>query len=125
MSMDKTAYHPAHRSRLVRALTRRELLTNLGGGASALALAALLGERAAAETTYDLKPRAPHFTPKVKRVIYLFQNGGASQVDLFDPKPELKKRDGQKPGKDFVNDVDAKKTGLWLGSPFAFLRYGK
>ena len=38
----------------------------------------------------------PHFAPKAKSIIYLFQSGGPSHLDLFDPKPELTKRDGQK-----------------------------
>ncbi len=46
-------------------------------------------------------------------------------MDLFDPKPELNRRDGEKPGAGFVNDVDAKKTGAWLGSPFKFQKHGQ
>ena len=42
-----------------------------------------------------LKPRAPHFTPKAKNVIFLFMAGGPSQIDLFDPKPEMRKWEGQ------------------------------
>src|SRR6185312_3252680 len=73
----------------------------------------------------DLLPKSPYHRPTAKRVIYLFQNGGPSQVDLFDPKPELSRQDGKKPGADFVNDVDAKKTGAWLGSPFKFNKHGQ
>src|SRR5690349_3393374 len=107
------------RDRLMRLLSRREFFSRLGTGAGALALAALLGEQANAQApkhaTYDLLPKTSHFPARAKRVIYLFQNGGPSQVDLFDPKPELNKRAGEKPGQGFVNDVDAKKTGVWLG----------
>src|SRR5262245_45318069 len=111
-------------------LSRRELFSRLGTGAGALALAALLQEQAGAETAgarpkYSVAPRPPHLRPRAKRVIYLFQNGGPSQVDLFDPKPELAKRSGEKPGESYVNDVDAKKTGAWLGSPFQFHRRGQ
>jgi uncharacterized protein (DUF1501 family) len=114
------------RDRLLGVLSRRALFSRLGSGASALALASLLSDSAeAAPAKYDLLPRAPHRTPKAKRVIYLFQNGGPSQVDLFDPKPELNKRDGEKPGEGFVNDVDAKKTGSWLGTPFKFVKHGR
>lgn len=117
------------KQQLIDQFTRRELLSRLGTGAGALALAALLEDQATAEAvarhSYDLLPKKPHNTPKAKRVIYLFQNGGPSQVDLFDPKPELKKREGEKPGSDYVNDVDAKKTGVWLGSPFSFQKHGK
>jgi hypothetical protein len=123
-------YDPLQRLRLLNLLSRRAFFSRLGLGAGALALASLLGEEAAVASPalgqgYGLAPRAPHFLPKAKRVIYLFQNGGPSQVDLFDPKPELKKRDGQKPGEGFINDVDAGKTGAWLGSPFQFRKHGQ
>jgi hypothetical protein len=118
------------RNRLMGSLTRRECFSRLGTAAGVLALASLLADEAPAATTaapgrYDLLPKPPHFRPKAKRIIYLFQNGGPSHVDLFDPKPELNKRQGEKPGADYVNDVDVKKTGAWLGSPFMFQRYGK
>lgn len=122
------AFDITHRDNLLNHVSRRDVFSQLGLGATALALTALLSD-AEAQTPvvrgYNLLPKSPHFAPKVKRVIYLFQNGGASQVDLFDPKPELNKQSGQKPGKGFVNDVDEKKTGTWLGTPFAFKRYGK
>src|SRR5262245_58385576 len=127
------ALNSQQRDRILRLLSRRQLFSRLGAGAGALALAALLGDEAraaaapnsAAGPVYDLLPKAPHFRPKARRVIYLFQNGGPSQVDLFDPKPELARREGEKPGEGFVNDVDAKKTGSWLGSPFRFVRHGQ
>jgi hypothetical protein len=126
---DYPTYPSPQRDRLLRLLTRREFFSRLGAGGSALALAAMLSEEAAAAppqaARYDLLPKQPHFPGKAKRVIYLFQNGGPSQVDLFDPKPELKKREGEKPGEGYVNDVDAAKTGLWLGSPFEFAPHGK
>lgn len=110
-------------------LSRRRFFSRLGSGAGALALAMLLGERAEASAAQrvgnDLLPKFPFRKPIAKRVIYLFQNGGPSQVDLFDPKPELTRQDGKKPGSDFVNDVDAKKTGAWLGSPFKFNKHGQ
>ncbi len=116
------------RERLLQLLSRREFFSRLGSGAGALAIAALLGERAGAaparRAAYDLLPKTPHLPARAKRVIYLFQNGGPSQVDLFDPKPELGKRAGERPGTDYVNDVDAKKTGVWLGSPFRFQKNG-
>ena len=125
-----TRFHPNYRNRFVDLCTRRDLFSRLGSGAGAMALAALLAEQPArAETlphkAYSLLPRAPHSPPRVRRVIYLFQNGGPSQVDLFDPKPELTKRSGEKPGEGYVNDVDAKKTGAWLASPFKFVRHGQ
>jgi hypothetical protein len=117
------------RERLLQLLSRREFFSRLGSGAGALAIAALLSEQADAAPTrraaYDLSPQTPTLPARAKRVIYLFQNGGPSQVDLFDPKPELGKRAGERPGTDYVNDVDAKKTGTWLGSPFQFHRSGR
>jgi hypothetical protein len=131
MSTD-SKYGPdaVHRGRLLRLLSRRALFSRLGSGAGALALSVLLAEEQAAGAVgaaarYDLLPRPPHFGGRAKRIIYLFQNGGPSQVDLFDPKPELSRRDGQKPGEGFVNDVDARKTGAWLGSPFSFRKHGR
>lgn len=71
-------------------LTRREMLARSGAGIGALALAQLLGapSPATANTAAGeppLAPRAPHFTPKAKRFVHLFANGGPSQVDTFDP----------------------------------------
>jgi hypothetical protein len=129
MSDRTNDFNPLHRERLLGLLSRRELFSRLGMGAGAFALASLLAEESAAAPapagTYDVLPQVPHVAPRAKRVIYLFQNGGPSQVDLFDPKTELTKRAGQKPGEGFVNDVDPKKTGVWLGSPFKFARHGQ
>ena len=67
--------------------------------------------------------RGPHFTSKAKHVIYLFLNGGPSQVDTFDPKPMLTKYHG-KPAPS-GNLRTERKTGALLGSPFEFRRYGQ
>lgn len=116
------------REQLVQLLSRRELFSRLGASSGAMALAMLLSESARSDPatpSYNLLPKRPPLPAKAKRVIYLFQNGGPSQVDLFDPKAELNKRSGEKPGSGFVNDVDAKKTGVWLGSPFQFIKHGR
>jgi uncharacterized protein (DUF1501 family) len=120
-------FSPVHRERLIRLVSRRQLFSHLGSGAGALALACLAREAEATPNRahYDLTPREPHYRPRARNVIYLFQNGGPSQVDLFDPKPELKRREGEKPGEGYVNDVDPKKTGAWLASPFKFERHGQ
>ena len=83
-------------------LNRRRFLGNVGGGFGAIALAKLLSEQnllsAASFLEYKADPLAriaPHFQPKVKRVIYLFMHGGPSHVDLFDPKPDLIKYGGK------------------------------
>src|SRR5205085_2654909 len=76
--------------------SRRQFLAQAGGGFGALALASLLSdETAAAASSPADGPKPPHFSPRVKRVIWLFMHGGPSHVDLFDPKPDLIKLAGQ------------------------------
>jgi hypothetical protein len=72
-------------------LTRRHFFSRSSTGIGIAALASLLSERVDASGGL---PGLPHFAPKAKRVIYLFQFGGPSQIDLFDHKPELKKLQG-------------------------------
>ncbi len=72
-------------------ISRRHILHTVGGGFGALGLASLLQQSATAAPTIS------HFAPKAKRAIFLFMSGGPSQVDTFDPKPLLKKLEGQKP----------------------------
>lgn len=80
-------------------LGRREFLRSAGGGAGMIALQSLLaGESQAGETiggNAGNSARQPHFRPRAKRMIWLFMHGGPSQVDLFDPKPDLAKYAGQ------------------------------
>lgn len=73
------------------ASSRRTFLTQAGGGFGAIALASLLAEDsvAAEKSTSVDSAKQPHFSPRVKRVIWLFMHGGPSHVDLFDPKPDL------------------------------------
>lgn len=80
------------------AINRRTFLKGAGGfGLSALMT--LLGGDAFASTPEAKRvgglPGLPHFKPKAKRVIYLFQSGAPSQMDLFDPKPKLQERRGE------------------------------
>ena len=71
----------------------------------------------------SLAERQPHFAGKAKHVIFLFLNGGLSQVDSFDPKPALVKYNGQPlPG---GNPKTERRTGNLMQSPFAFKRYGQ
>jgi uncharacterized protein (DUF1501 family) len=73
----------------------------------------------------------PHFAPTAQRVIYLFMSGGPSHVDLFDPKPELAKRNGEAIPESFVKDVhfamipEATKRPKLQASPFRFKKYGQ
>lgn len=73
-------------------LSRREWLSRTGYGLGGAALAGLLGVESSALARGGL-PALPHFAPKAKRVICLFMSGGLSQLDSFDYKPELKKRE--------------------------------
>jgi hypothetical protein len=82
-------------------MNRRRFLTEAGGGLGLLSLAAMLSDQGQLQAapshtaTNPLAPRRTHFEPRAKRVIWLFMHGGPSQVDLFDPKPELVRLSGQ------------------------------
>ncbi len=113
----------------VRPISRREMLKGFSGGFGALALAGMLGQEARAATatsnSYNpLAPRAPMFTPRAKRVIFLFMHGGPSQVDTFDPKPLLI-RDNGKPLPFAKPRVQFAQTGNLLKSPWEFKKYGQ
>lgn len=77
------------------ALDRRAMLGGLAGGFGSVALAALLDETARADQSAS-RLGLPHHPPRAKRVIFLFMNGGPSQIDTFDPKPELARWDGKR-----------------------------
>ena len=88
--------HPADTP--LRDRTRRHFFADCGVGVGAAALATLLGDDARAAAL----PGLPHHPPRAKRVIYLFMAGGPSQLELFDHKPELSRRDGQPIPESFV-----------------------
>ena len=73
--------------------------------------------------------RAPHFAPKAKRCIYLFMEGGPSQMDLFDPKPKLNEMDGQAMPESLLEGVKFsftnKESARLLGSPRTFKKHGQ
>ena len=75
-------------------MNRRELLSKWGCGFGMIALQAMLADQAAAKAD-PLAPKRPHHEPRAKRVIFLWMQGGPSQVDLFDPKPLLEQYDGK------------------------------
>ncbi|MEY4565360.1 MAG: hypothetical protein RLY14_330 [Planctomycetota bacterium] len=114
-------------------MLRRELLQSIGSGFGALALAGLLDQvgmsnraKAADElaSSSALAPRPPHFPAKAKAVIQLCQNGGPSQMDLFDHKPELSKRSGQPhPGQ--VETFQLGNKNVLMGTPFQFAKHGE
>src|SRR5580693_8563220 len=76
------------------AITRRHFFSKTARGLGAIALSSLLPRDATASTIAGL-PGLPSFAPKAKRVIYLFQAGAPSQIDLFDHKPLLNKLNGE------------------------------
>jgi hypothetical protein len=79
--------------------TRRNFFRHCAGGIGTIALANLLQTEGygadGPSNSNPLAPRAPMFAPKAKNVIFMFMEGGPSQLDLFDPKPELEKWDGK------------------------------
>src|SRR5687767_10076040 len=103
-------------------VSRRQLLSTLGGGFGGLALASLLN----ADAPSPARPssaRQPHFTPKARAVIQLFMHGGPSHVDLLDPKPMLERYDGQPPPREAEDDE--RLTGNLLKSAFRFRKHGQ
>jgi hypothetical protein len=106
--------------------TRREALRRMGNGFGMMAFAGMVGEslaRAGAATeTLGGAAKLDH-PAKVKRVIFLFMNGGCSAIDSFDPKPALDKYDGQPmPGGGIKTE---RRTGELMRSPFTFKKYGQ
>src|SRR5690606_25639861 len=107
-----------------RFLSRREMLTATGGGVASLAFSDLLCG-ATAGSVSPLAPKAPHFPAKAKAVISIFCYGGVSHVDTFDPKPELKARQGEAmTGKGEVVVSQGHPGGL-MPSPWAFSKHGQ
>lgn len=96
--------------------SRREFFHRCGLGFGSLALAELLSSEGRASSR-------THFPARAKHVIHVFLNGGMSQVDTFDPKPELTKRGGQM--LPFDNLKTERKTGVALPSPFTFKQHGE
>ncbi len=111
-------------------VSRREFLWRSGGGLGGIALASMLGGEGllasmAQAAGTGLPPGAPHHPPRAKRVIQMFMGGAASHLDLFDYKPELIQRDGQK--SDFGEHVEAFQDGLgpWMKPVWPFKPYGR
>jgi hypothetical protein len=99
--------------------SRRNFLKRCGMGFGSLALTDLVCRPASAG---DMT-LVPHFAPTARRVIHVFLNGGMSQVDTFDPKPELTRRAGQM--LPYQNLQTERKTGVALPSPFTFRQQGQ
>ncbi len=117
----------------LRHVTRRHFLRETQAGIGGMALAALLAGEArpssdSSRAENPLAPKAPHFAPKAKRVIYLHLTGSPPHLDLFDYKPELVKRTGEAcpdaylKGKRFAFTSG---TPRLLGTPRTFTRHGE
>lgn len=106
--------------------SRRELLCGLGTGLGMVGLAALCGEASLAvddSTALPRVPHVPHFRPRAKSIIHIYLNGGPSQVDTFDPKPELARWHGQPLPQG--NLTTERHTGAAMASPYKFRQYGE
>lgn len=105
-------------------LNRRTFLQHGGAGVSAAALGSLLGTNASASSF-------PNHAPKAKRIIYLFQSGAPSQMDLFDPKPQMEKHRGEdlpasiRMGQRLTGMTSGQKTFPVAPSMFKFAKHGQ
>jgi hypothetical protein len=125
--MNEKLFHEIH--------SRRMFLRDSAGGIGAIALAQLLAREGraaepdrAAEPTGPMAPKPPHFAPTAKNVIFLFMEGAPSQMDLFDPKPELTKWHGKPLPESMTKDLKLafiKPTAKVLGSNFKFEKHGQ
>ena len=115
-------------------MNRRKFLSNLSLGVGSVALGSLLipdlfGSKSESEA--GLMPGIPHFAPKAKRVIYLFQNGAPSQLESFDYKPKLREMMGQelpasiRMGQRLTGMTAGQSSFPLVGSHFNFQQYGQ
>ena len=124
------ASHVLHAAR-ARYLSRRWFLRDCGIGLAGIAASSLLAAEsgaAAPAANNPLSPKAPHFPGKAQRVIYIFQAGAPSHLELFDNKPELTKRNGQLPPAELLKGYRAafiNPNSALLGPKFPFAKHGK
>jgi Protein of unknown function (DUF1501) len=125
-----------HQSRLReerRFQSRRWFFKECGVGAGAIALHSLLGDALGTDTAHastldPLAPKTPHFAPRARRVIFLFQAGAPSHLELFDYKPQLAKWDGKLPPAELLQGYRAafiNPNSTLLGPKFGFARHGQ
>lgn len=128
--MNQRHAFPCHRYRAVPS-SRREMLSRCGSGFGAVALSALSKEWASGDApnlvaAARMAGHGPHHRPTAKNVIFLYMDGGPSQIDTFDPKPLLSKYDGKAPGPLFdVEPTQFNNNGNVLASPWTFRRSGQ
>lgn len=112
-------------------LSRRWFLRDCGVGLAGIAASSLMAAEAGAKTPAPpnpLMPRKPHFEAKAKRVIYIFQAGAPSHLELFDNKPQLARHDGQLPPAELLKGYRAafiNPNSALLGPKFKFARHGQ
>ena len=113
-------------------VTRRQMLQRSGAGAGLVGLAALLADdgllcaASGADALNPLAPRNTHFEPRARSIIWIFVNGGPSQVDTWDYKPALAKHDGEElAGFDRFTGFFANAVGGLMKSPFKFTPRGE
>ncbi len=119
-------------------INRRQMLARCANGFGGVALTALMAEQAygarvvqrpavipgAPDPNSPYAPRQPHFKPRAKNVIFMYMDGGPSQVDTFDPKPMLDKYNG-KPFPMKMEPTQFNSNGNSLASPWKFKQYGQ
>ena len=109
-------------------MSRREMLGLCKNGFGSLAFMSLFGSISSACKQLEvpdirkvMKRQLPHFVPKAKNIIFLYMDGGVSQVDSFDPKPRLIKEHGQDPRMKFkVDNTQFDDVGKILKIPKQF-----
>jgi hypothetical protein len=113
-------------------VTRRHFLSGTGLGLGAMALSSLVGEKARADVAIDamqpLAERRPQFAPRAKQIIYLHLTGSPPNLDVYDFKPELVKRDGQECPQEFLKGKTfafTSGTPKLMGTPRKFAQYGQ
>ncbi len=115
-------------------MNRRQMLSICRGGFGSIALVGLMSSvpfgnklMAAAQSLSDgSQGKIPHFTPKARSIIFLYMDGGVSQVDSFDPKPRLDKEHGQNPYDKFkVDATQFNNIGSLRKSPWSFKQHGE
>jgi hypothetical protein len=115
-----------HCGRFLRPLTRREMLGRCANGFGLVALAALLAEDSGGQPASAAPRRVQHHPPRARNVIFLYMDGGPSQVDTFDPKPLLERYHGRDPHTVFrVEPTQFNNVGRVMASPWRFRRYGQ